>query len=280
MKPRAEWCSVHTHSTLCDGKFSLEEMAAAACGAGVRYFGASGHSHTPIPRDQGNVLAADPAEYCQELLRLREVYAGRMEILMGIEQDSCASAAVPEWAEYWIGSVHNLPDPARAELWWPVDWDAEKLERGCREGFGGDMTALVKAYYRAVGEAAERRPTILGHLDLITKLNAGGRFFDETADWYRRLALEALDRADPEATLLEINTGAIARGYRTEPYPALFLLRAWRERGGRIILTADAHSRDAVIFGYDLARAAALAAGFWESVLLTRQGGVACPLEE
>lgn len=279
MKPRAEWCSVHTHSTLCDGKNSLEEMAAAAWAAGVQYFGASGHSHTPIPHDQGHVLPPDAGEYRARLEALRQAYQGRMEILTGIEQDSCAAAPVPDWAEYWIGSIHNLPDPARAELWWPVDWDAEKLERGCREGFGGDITAWVRAYYRAVGEMAERRPTILGHLDLITKLNADGRFFDETAGWYRRAALEALDRVDPEATLLEINTGAIARGYRTEPYPAPFLLRAWKARGGRIILTADAHSKSTLTFAYEQARAAALAAGFRESVLLTRRGWLDCPLE-
>ena len=30
-------CSVHTHSTLCDGKASPDEMAAAAYAAGVKY---------------------------------------------------------------------------------------------------------------------------------------------------------------------------------------------------------------------------------------------------
>ena len=55
-------CSVHTHSVLCDGKNTLAEMAAAAFAAGVRYFGASGHSHTDIPHDAGNVLPADLVE--------------------------------------------------------------------------------------------------------------------------------------------------------------------------------------------------------------------------
>ena len=43
------FCSVHTHSTMCDGKNTLAEMAAAAFAAGAASFGASGHSHTPIP---------------------------------------------------------------------------------------------------------------------------------------------------------------------------------------------------------------------------------------
>ena len=36
------FCSVHTHSTMCDGKNTLAEMAAAAFAAGAASFGASG----------------------------------------------------------------------------------------------------------------------------------------------------------------------------------------------------------------------------------------------
>ena len=104
-------CSVHTHSALCDGKGTLAEMAAAAYAAGVRFFGASGHSHTPIPGDAGNVLPEDPAEYRRQVLALRAEYEGRMEVLLGIEQDSCSAQSVPDWADYWIGSVHHLRDP-------------------------------------------------------------------------------------------------------------------------------------------------------------------------
>ena len=78
-------CSVHTHATLCDGKDTLEAMAAAAYGAGVRYYGVSCHSHTPIPVDEGAVLPADMTAYRAEVLRLRAEYEGRMEILLGLE---------------------------------------------------------------------------------------------------------------------------------------------------------------------------------------------------
>ena len=44
---------------------------------------------------------------------------------------------------------------------------------------------------------AAMKPTILGHMDLITKLNAGNRFFDESAPRYRRAALEALRACHP-----------------------------------------------------------------------------------
>ena len=78
-------CSVHTHSTLCDGKDTLVEMARAAFEAGAVSFGASGHSHTPMPWDAGCVLPTDMTAYREEVLRLREAYGGRMDVLLGIE---------------------------------------------------------------------------------------------------------------------------------------------------------------------------------------------------
>lgn len=272
-----ECCSVHTHSVLCDGKGTLAEMAAAAFGAGVRYFGASGHSHTEIPHDAGNVLPADPAEYRAQVLALRAEYAGRMEILLGIEQDSQSPQPVPDWADYWIGSVHNLYDP-RTGRYHGLDWDRERLT-ACRDGmFGGDMLALAEGYYRDVAAMAERRPAILGHIDLVTKLNRGNAFFDEDAPRYRAAALEALRHADPDRTLLEVNTGAVSRGYRDTPYPALFLLEAWRSMGGQVILTADAHGPETIVSGYRQAAELAKAAGYRESMLLTGRGWEPCPL--
>ena len=269
-------CSVHTHSNFCDGKNSMAEMAAAAFAAGVKHYGFSGHIHTPCPSDVGVCMAADMTAYRAEALRLRQEYAGRMEILLGIEWDLCSDLAVPDWAEYWIGSVHNLPIASGGYCC--VDWKVEELECGRDECFGGDMAAMAEAYYAAVAEVAALRPTILGHVDLITKLNENNRFFDEASPRYRAAALDALHRADPAATVLEINTGAMARGYRQTPYPAQFLLKEWKRMGGRIILTADAHSADRILYGYEAAAAWAEAAGFDSAVLLTAHGFVDCLL--
>ncbi|MBE6995141.1 MAG: histidinol-phosphatase HisJ family protein [Ruminococcaceae bacterium] len=270
-------CSVHTHTTFCDGRNSAAEMAAAAFAAGVKHYGFSGHIHTPCPSDVGICMTADMTDYCAEILRLREAYADRMEILLGIEWDLCSDLPVPDWADYWIGSVHNLR--TAADGYCCVDWNAEELARGRDACFGGDMEAMAEAYYAAVAEVAALRPTILGHVDLITKLNAGGRFFDEASKRYRVAALDALHRADPAATVLEINTGAMARGYRHTPYPAQFLLKEWKQMGGRIILTADAHSADGVLYGYEAAAAWAEAAGFDRAVLLTAGGFADCALK-
>lgn len=270
-------CSVHTHSTFCDGRNTMEDMAAAAFAAGVRHFGVSGHIHTPCPGDVGVCMAADMTAYRVEALRLRAVYADRMEVLLGIEWDLCSDLAVPDWADYWIGSVHNLRNGTTG-AYYSVDWNTEELERCRAELCGGDAAEMVRRYYAAVADVAARRPTILGHIDLVTKLNRDGHLFNETAPAYRAAALEALHAADPAATLLEINTGAVARGYRSTPYPAKFLLEEWRRMGGRIILTADAHTAGGILFGYEQAITLAKSAGFKETTLLTLDGCRACRL--
>jgi len=273
MTPAA--CSVHTHATLCDGKSTPEEMAAAACDAGVRYFGVSCHSHTPIDQDQGFVLPADMAAYREMVLRLRAAYAGRMEVLLGIEWDS-QSDVTPEGFDYWIGSVHY--QRGANGRYYAADWGQEAFTACRDELFHGDALAVAEGYFAEVIRVAGKKPTILGHIDLITKLNGGNRFFDESAPRYRQAALEALHAADPQATLLEINTGGMARGYRDAPYPALFLLKEWRSMGGQIILTSDSHSASTVLYGYGDAAAWARAAGFDRSVLLTLDGPVECSL--
>ena len=153
-----DFCSVHTHSLLCDGKNTLEEMAAAAFAAGAAAFGASGHSHTELPWDRGCVLPADLTSYRTEVLRLRKAYAGQMDVLLGIEWDSC-SAGDPEGFDYWIGSVHNLWDADRGHGFC-IDYDADRLTEACRTLSGGNFTALAEQYYAAVASMAARRPTI------------------------------------------------------------------------------------------------------------------------
>lgn len=273
----AETCSVHTHSLCCDGKASLEAMAWAAFQAGVNYFGASGHSHTRLPWDEGCVLPADPSAYQAEVLRLRALYAGRMEVLLGIEWDSQSDRPPPSWADYWIGSVHNVRDRSSGRFYC-IDYDTQRLEDCIREMCGGDGLAMAEGYYEEMAEVAAMKPTILGHLDLIVKLNGGNRYFDEAAPRYEKAALDCLHEADPAASLLEINSGGMFRGYRKTPYPAPFLLREWREMGGRVILTADAHSAGAIIWGYAQSAEAARAAGFQTCSILTLEGERVCPL--
>lgn len=266
-------CSIHTHTDFCDGKNTMEEMAEAAYEAGVRYYGVSGHSHTPAPQDQGFVLPCDMTEYRKKIMKLREAYSGKMEVLSGLEWDIC-SDAVRDGFDYWIGSVHYLqPEKDR---YYPVDL-SEEVFAACREkAFNGNIKAMIQMYFKQVSRMAALNPPVLGHLDLITKFNEGNRFFDENAEWYKEAALQALHTVSPSETVLEINTGAMARGYRETPYPALFLLKEWHDMGGRVIVTADAHSAEGIVYGYGIAVDHAKKAGFTKASVLTEKGFAEC----
>ena len=134
-------CSVHNHATLCDGRDTPEAMAAAAFAQGIRYFGLSCHSHTPIPDDEGAVLPADMTAYRETVLRLRTTYAGRREVLLGLEWDSQSDVSSSGF-DYWIGSVHYLTD-GRGR-YYAADWGEEHFAACRDELFGGDALAVTE----------------------------------------------------------------------------------------------------------------------------------------
>ena len=86
--------------------------------------------------------------------------------------------------------------------------------------------------------------------------------------WHRRVG-ETVKKGE---VLFEINTGAIARGYRTQPYPAMTLLRRLREFGGEIVLNSDSHHTSHLCCAFDQAISLAKEAGFTHTNVLTLSG--------
>lgn len=261
--------SVHVHTTFCDGRATPEEMVRAAIAEGLSVIGFSGHSYVPY---NGFGIRPDRlSAYIAEIHRLRDAYAGQIDVLCGIEIDADAPETDLSMFDYTIGSAHSVRD-ARGRVW-VVDSSPEKLERAVREGFGGDALACVSAYYaQFVRYVLALRPTIVGHFDLITKFCEKQPLFDMDGEGYRRVASAALAEVLRAGLVMEVNTGAISRGWRTTPYPAEFLLRQIAEAGGRITLTADAHQADALCGGYEEALALMRRMGFASALTLTRNG--------
>ena len=227
----------HTHSTLDDGKSSLAEMAQAACQLGLKRFGFSGHCWCPweedycIPRDR-------VGEYLETTRALQRQYAGQMEVFVGMELDLYGER--PEGLDYAIGSVHSIGGVDGR--YFAVDESPETARKCVEELFGGDWYRYTDAYYDQVALLPERTGCDwIGHFDLVTKFNERAPAFDEESPRYLRRALEVLEHLARQGQCLEVNTGAVTRGYRRVPYPAEPLLRRWRELGGEIILNSDAH---------------------------------------
>ena len=256
----------HTHSVYCDGKDTPTQMAQAAYDLGFEALGFSGH-RDPAFSDCNMTPEAELA-YRQEIADLKKAYAGRMEIYCGVEQDYMAGSR-DAFYDYAIGSVHWIENADKPLC---VDWSAELTRRHIDQVYGGDAIAYAADYYAQVARVqAVTRCDIIGHFDLITKFDDAGALFSGEEPRYRAVVLSCLDALAVPGTIFEINTGAMAKGYRSAPYPALWILRELRRRHCAVMMNSDCHDRTKLICGFELAKALAKEAGF-DSQVIIRKG--------
>ena len=237
----------HMHTTYSDGSASPEEMIRKAMELGLEEVGISDHSYTSF--DSSCCMRKEEiGNYHRELDALKKKYEGKIKVFKGIEQD-CYSDFPAEGYDYVIGSVHCLKI---GEEYITVDWLPEMLTGAAEKYFGGDMMSLCELYYETVSDViAETRADIIGHFDLISKLNEKNRLFDEFDPRYVSAWKKAADRLLETGKAFEINTGAVSRGYRSFPYPSKEQIEYIKERGGKFILSSDAHSPDAIAFAFE-----------------------------
>lgn len=237
---------LHCHTTFCDGKNTPEQMVLAAIDKGLARIGFSGHSPTPYSASYA-IHEERLQEYYTEIGRLKEKYAGRIDILLGLELDLYSDPA-PEVLDYCIGSVHHIVIDGKS---YEVDHKPEILKQCLHEGFGGDAYAMCEAYYAAVAQLAELQPDIVGHIDLVTKFIEREPLFDPEHPRYLAAAYGAIDALMATGAIFEINTGAMSRGWRTSPYPAPALLDYIKQKGGRVLLTGDSHAADTLCYAFE-----------------------------
>lgn len=249
------YSNAHTHSVFCDGKDTIEHMAQRAYEFGLKSLGYSGHS----PQSINEVSLSSEQGYVDEVRRVAALYEGRMKIWLGIEHDYYGTFDLP--VDYRLGAVHYVY--GRNGIPYAFDHNRETFEGLLRDGFGGDVIALAKAYYDLLQKACDKlRPDIIAHYDLICKFNEKNDLFDEHDPAFRKVALDALEGMCDGKRLLEVNTGAIGRGFRTRPYPTLEILTRWRELGGRVIFGSDCHDAEKLLVGWRDAMELMKAAGY------------------
>lgn len=237
--------SYHTHTTFCDGRNTPEEMVQEALRLGCPAIGFSGHSYTPF--DESYCMSREGTKEYKACVRsLQRRYAGQIRILLGVEQDFYSEEPTNDY-DYVIGSVHYVKK-GRAYL--PVDESAEKQVEIVNRYYGGDFYEFAEDYYKNVaGLCRKTKCNLIGHFDLITKFNERGILFDTENPRYRAAAERALQELMMHPAAFEINTGAIARGYRTEPYPEKRIIGLLLDRGIRVVKTSDAHSKEHLLYG-------------------------------
>ena len=261
-------CNLHTHTRFSDGANTAREMVEAALALGMNALGFSDHGYAP--HDDSSMPVDSEAAYRAEIRRLQGEYAGRIELPLVYEHDASMPDTDLAPYDYVIESVHFLPCEGR---FLSVDHSKARLERIIAEAYGGDPYRAVRAYFDALCRSIETaRADIVGHIGLIAKFNEGGAMFSADDRRWLNPQREAIELAVERNLLVEVNTGAMSRGYRTEPYPDRAALEALKALGGRVIVTSDCHRAEWIDFGFDRAYALLREIGFAE-VWVWKDGG-------
>ena len=227
--------NLHTHSTFDDGQNTMEEMVRAAISAGLTSLGFS--IHTPMPYHAcWTIPSGRMADYIAEARRLKTAYQDQIAVYCGAEWDMYSAERALGF-DYVIGSIHHIP---AKDMLYGVDSTPDETRQYLH--VFGSADAAAEAYFRQYEALSKiEEVDIVGHLDLLTKFDEQGSFFQPDSARFLKAVLEAIDVLIAAGKIFEINTGAISRGYRTTPYPSADLLREIVRRGGRITISADAH---------------------------------------
>lgn len=259
----------HVHTSFCDGKNTVEEMAAAAFAQGVKILGFSGHSYIPVVGEYG-MNAEKERAYIEAVQKVKAGYSGQMDVLCGMEMDAFSDKPAYPY-DYIIGSVHCIPAGNGLV---DVDNGAALQQQTVETYFDGDFYAYTRAYFEQVALVRDKTDcTVIGHFDLVAKYNEKAHFFDESDERYMQPAFTAIAAlCEKGDAVFEINVGSIFRGLRSTPYPILPFLKEIRAHGGKILFSADAHATDMLLFGGEQMRELAKAAGFASRVILLPGG--------
>lgn len=256
----------HTHSTYCDGKDTVEEMINEAIKRGFIAIGFSGHSY--FENDKSFAMSVEgSARYRQEINALKDKYKNSIKIYCGIEQDYYSTQPITGY-DYVIGSVHSIYKNGDYMI---VDDNHQDFKLKLDRLYGGDFDLFAEDYFGMVADVVNKtNADIIGHIDLLLKCSEYVGY--KPTKRFLGLAEDAVKKLCKFSRPFEINTGAMARGYRTIPYPIPEILDMIKKYGGKIVFSSDCHDKNYLDYGFDVAEELAKNAGFNEHGVITEEG--------
>ena len=260
LTPTTAWVDLHVHSTCSgDGASSIAEYARRAAALGCAEVGFCEHvDFDPRDQDYGYL---DTSDYARQVAHARALAPG-IQLRQGVEvaYQACLEDEIRTWLavqtwDYVVASVH-LVDYADgwAIVSEPVSTDVYFANHSQRQAFLPYFEELLRAAQSGLGD-------LLGHLDLIKRYGVAHYGpFQPTA--FEEEIRAVLRKMIEQGMGLEINTSGLRQNPR-EPYPALTVLRWYRELGGEILTAgSDAHHADDLGAGISQALDLAQEAGF------------------
>ena len=240
--------NLHSHTQYCDGRFTMDEFAAAAAASGMLHYGFSPHSPVPI-ESPCNMKSADVDEYLATVKRLNNAYQGRIRFYAGMEIDYLDEkwGASHEYfrrlpLDYRISSVHFVPAPDTGEEI-DVDGSPERFIKRLDQYFGGDLRYVVDTFYdRTRDMILAGGFDIIGHFDKIGLNASVAQPGIEDEPWYRSRVEEIVGLLADSDIFVEINTKAFAQRSRFFPHERYWPLLT--DRRLKLVVNSDAHYTD------------------------------------
>lgn len=264
------------HSTFCDGKDTPESTVKRAIELGFDAIGFS--SHSPSSKYSLSLHQDKVEGYKAEIYRLKNAYKNQINVYCGLEEELYSDEQFSGF-EYVIGAVHYLKKDG--EL---INIDVshpEQLAMRVNKYFDGDYLKIAKHYFETTCKLhteLKYKMDFVAHFDIIAKFFEKLDLIEQDSKIYRGYALDALTYLSDKGYPFEINTGGCARGYRSIPYPAPFILKELNRIGGRILLTSDCHDNTKLDFMYDESLELARECGFKEVQIFDGKGFKPVPI--
>ncbi len=237
----------HNHTCFSDGKNSPEEMVQEAINLGYHFFGISDHAPVPFATHWAMKESA-MYQYIKEIKRLKEKYRRHIKLFTALEVDF-----LPEFPhrfsefrsekafDYLIGSVH-IVDKFDDGSYWDIASSRHNFADGLEQIFGNDSRKFVTRYFYLLNEMiSNHKPEIVAHLDLIEKHNAGKRYWNYDASWYRNLFIQTLENIAKNKLRLEINTRGLYKKRHNDTFPSQRYMPLIKKLNIKTVFSSDAH---------------------------------------
>lgn len=235
----------HVHSAFSsDSETPVEQMIEAAIGQGRSCFYLTDHHDFdyPVGEDERDFILPLDA-YTARLEQLREQYADRIQVRIGVElglmahiADKINSYAASYPFDFIIGSSHLVhgQDPYYAQYY------EGKTEKQAYEEYFLSILENVKTF-----DCFQ----VYGHLDYVIRYGPNKDKFYDPMDYYD-IFRELLTVLIEKGKGIEINTGSLYKGF-SYPHPHETILKLYRQLGGEIVTVgSDAHVPQYVGYGF------------------------------
>ena len=240
----------HMHSSFSgDSDAPMEAMIQKGIELGLTHMCFTEHNDFDFPvceETPEGTFELNVDAYLYDLLKYREKYKDKLNILFGIElglqpqvmrQNSILAKSYD--FDFIIGSSHicNKKDP-----YYPPFYEGRSEEEAYREYFESILENIKKF----------SNFDVYGHLDYVVRYGPN-KDANYSYAKYRDILDPVLELLIDKGKGLEINTGGVKSGL-TERHPCTDILKRSRELGGEIItIGSDAHSPEVLTAHFDRA---------------------------